>query len=40
VILLRERKTLLRIYRHRWEGNIKFDLMEIGWENVDWTHVA
>jgi hypothetical protein len=22
--------------RHRWEGNIKMDLWEVGWEDVDW----
>jgi hypothetical protein len=24
----------------RWEDNIKVDLKEIGFENVDWIHVA
>jgi hypothetical protein len=23
--------------RHRWEGNIRMDLREISWEEVDWT---
>jgi hypothetical protein len=31
--------TYLLRYRRRWE-NIKIDLREIGWEVVDWTHVA
>jgi len=26
--------------RHRWEDNIKMDLREIGWEIVEWTHLA
>jgi hypothetical protein len=24
----------------RWEDNIKMDLREIGWECVDWMHLA
>jgi hypothetical protein len=24
----------------RWEGNIRMDLWEIGWEGVDWMHFA
>jgi hypothetical protein len=24
----------------RWEDNIRMDLMEIGWEGVEWTHLA
>jgi hypothetical protein len=24
--------------RHRWEHNIKMDLREMGWEDVDWIH--
>jgi len=23
---------------HRWEDNIGMDLMDIGWEDVDWMH--
>jgi len=30
----------LRRRRLRWEDNIGTDLMEIGWEGVDWTHLA
>jgi hypothetical protein len=26
--------------RCRWDSNIKTDLKEIGWEGVDWTHLA
>jgi hypothetical protein len=26
--------------RHRWEDNIKMDLMEIGFGDVDWIHWA
>jgi hypothetical protein len=26
--------------RHRWKDNVKMDLREIGWEGVDWIHLA
>ena len=26
--------------RHRWEGNIRMDLKQIGWEGVDWIVLA
>jgi hypothetical protein len=26
--------------RCRWEDNIRMDLREIGWEGVDWMHLA
>jgi hypothetical protein len=26
--------------RHRWEDNIKIDLWEIGFGDVDWIHLA
>jgi hypothetical protein len=26
--------------RRGWEDNIKMDLREIGWEGVDWIHLA
>jgi hypothetical protein len=26
--------------RCRWEGNIRLDLRETGWEGVDWIHLA
>jgi hypothetical protein len=35
-----EVKTPLRRSRHRCEDNIKMDLKEIGWEVVDWIHLA
>jgi hypothetical protein len=30
----------LRKPMRRWEDNIKMDLTEMGWENVDWMHLA
>jgi hypothetical protein len=35
-----EGKRPLRRARHRWYGNIRMDLKEIGWESVDWIHLA
>jgi hypothetical protein len=26
--------------RHMWVGNIKIDLREIGWDDVDWVDLA
>jgi hypothetical protein len=26
--------------RHGWEHNIRMDFREIGWEGVDWIHLA
>jgi hypothetical protein len=26
--------------RRRWEDNSRMDLREIGWEDVDWIHLA
>jgi hypothetical protein len=26
--------------RSRWEGNIKVDLREIGWDDMEWIHLA
>jgi hypothetical protein len=26
--------------RHRWEGNTKMDLTEMGWGSMDWTHLT
>jgi hypothetical protein len=34
---LRERDHL---DRHRWEGNIKMDLQDVGWKGMDWTDLA
>jgi hypothetical protein len=33
-----EGKRPLRICR--WEDNIKIDLREIGWDGMDWIHLA
>jgi hypothetical protein len=33
-------KRPLRRHRCRWENNIKMDLKVIGWEDVDWIHLA
>jgi hypothetical protein len=30
-----EGNRLLGIPRHRWDSNIKMDLREIGWDNMD-----
>jgi hypothetical protein len=35
-----ERKGPLGRPRHRWVENIKMDLREIGWNGVDWIHLA
>jgi hypothetical protein len=35
-----EEKRALRRPRSRWEDNITMDLREIGWEDVDWIHLA
>jgi hypothetical protein len=36
-----EGKRPLGRNRRRWEGNIRMDLGEIGWEGVvDWIHLA
>jgi hypothetical protein len=35
-----EGKRPLAISRRRWEDNIRIDLREIGWEGVDWMHLA
>jgi hypothetical protein len=26
--------------RNRWKDNIRMDIREIGWEGVDWMHMA
>jgi hypothetical protein len=26
--------------RRRWEDNIRTDFREVGWEGVDWIHLA
>jgi hypothetical protein len=35
-----EGKRPLGRCRHRWENNIRMDLREMGWEGVDWIHLA
>jgi hypothetical protein len=35
-----EGKRPLRRPRRRWVGNIKKDLIEIGWSGVDWIDMA
>jgi hypothetical protein len=35
-----EEKTPLRRHGHRWEDNIRMNLKEIGFEVVDWIHLA
>jgi hypothetical protein len=35
-----EGKRPLGRNRRRWEDNIRMDLREIGWESVDWMHLA
>jgi hypothetical protein len=35
-----EGKRLLRGQRHRWEDDIKVDLGEIGWSDMDWIDRA
>jgi hypothetical protein len=33
-------KRSLRISRRRWEYNIRMDLLEVGWGDVDWIGLA
>jgi hypothetical protein len=35
-----ERKKLHGRPRRRWEDNSRMDLRKIGWEGVDWIHLA
>jgi hypothetical protein len=35
-----EGKRPIRRPRHRWEYYIRMYLQDIGWEDVDWIHVA
>jgi hypothetical protein len=35
-----EERRPLGTPRHRWEDNIKMDLREIGFGDVDWIHLA
>jgi hypothetical protein len=36
----REGKRPLGRHRRRWECNIRMYLREIGWEGLDWIHLA
>jgi hypothetical protein len=38
--LKQEGKGSLGRPRHRWEDNTVIDLRRIGWEVVDWIHMA
>jgi hypothetical protein len=31
---------MIKLRRMRWVDNIKMDLREIGWDDLDWIHVA
>jgi hypothetical protein len=35
-----EGKRPLGRSRHRWKENTKLHLKEVGWEGVDWIHLA
>jgi hypothetical protein len=35
-----ESKILLGRPGHRWRNNIKMNIKEIGWESMDWIHLA
>jgi hypothetical protein len=35
-----KRERRLTRSRRRWENNIRLDLRVIGWEGVDWLHLA
>jgi hypothetical protein len=41
-VLLRKFKgnTLFERYRHLGNDNVKMDFKEMGWEDVDWIHLA
>jgi hypothetical protein len=41
-ILIREleRKRPLGRPRYRWEDKIRMELREMGWEGLDWIHLA
>jgi hypothetical protein len=39
VVKPKGKRPLLRA-RHRWEDKIRMELMETGWEGVDWMHLA
>jgi hypothetical protein len=33
-------KRTLRRTRHRWEDYIRMDIRDIGWDVVNWIHLA
>jgi hypothetical protein len=35
-----EEKRSFRRQRHRWEDNIRMELRETGWEDVEWIRLA
>jgi hypothetical protein len=35
-----EGKSILGRPRRRWQGNIKMDLQEVGWGDLDWIDLA
>jgi hypothetical protein len=35
-----EGKRPLGRSKRRWDDNIRMDLTEVGWEGVDWIHLA
>jgi hypothetical protein len=35
-----EGKRPISRHKHRWESNIRMDLGEISWKDVDWVHLA
>jgi hypothetical protein len=35
-----DRKRPLGRPRRRWKNNIRIDLREVGWEDVDWMYLA
>lgn len=40
VVRKSEMKRPLRRLRYRWEDNIKMNLKEERWEDMEWTHLA
>jgi ribosome biogenesis protein Nip4 len=40
ILVGRSERRPLRKPRRRWEDNIKMDLREIGFGDVDWIHLA
>jgi len=36
----RERERPLRRHKRIWKHNIRMDIREVGWEVMDWMHLA